>query len=172
MTPGLVGGRLPSRLPIERAAFADAMSELASGIVLVTCIVDRRPWGTTVTSFQSVSAEPPTVIVCLATENAAAEAIALDGRFGVSVLAETQVDLARYASARGRPKHLPTTFVEGALAHLDCGVVDALEIADHVVFFGRVHAASSAGTGAALIRHRRSFRGVGDHPHLVLDHDE
>ena len=38
------------------AEFAEAMSALASGVVLVTCWLDGRPWGLTVTAFASVSA--------------------------------------------------------------------------------------------------------------------
>ena len=39
------------------AEFAEAMSALASGVVLVTCWVGDRPWGMTVTAFASVSAD-------------------------------------------------------------------------------------------------------------------
>ena len=55
----------PTRESTPISDFADAMSTLASGVVLVTGWVGDRPWGMTVTSFASVSAEPPTVLVSL-----------------------------------------------------------------------------------------------------------
>ncbi len=155
------GGRLPSRPPLERKAFADAMSELASGVSLVTCLVDGRPWGTTVTAFQSVSADPPTVLVSLGTGTVAAEAIADGGRFWVNVLGPVHVALARDAAARGAPRFISSPAVDGALAQLDCEVVDAIEVADHTVFFGRVQSANSSGRGAALVYHRRAYDTVG-----------
>ena len=171
MNGTLVGSRLSSRLP---TAFADAMSELASGVVVVTCRVAGRPWGMTVTAFASVSIEPPTVLVSLASESTAAEAIAGSGQFGVSVLPAAHVALARYASKPGEAKYLEpfaahdtarsaTPAVDGALAHLDCEVVEAASVFDHTVFFARVLAARSSGDGGPLVYHRRHYRTLADH---------
>ena len=55
----------PTPESASTAEFVDAMSALASGVVLVTCWVGDRPWGMTVTAFASVSADPPTVLVSL-----------------------------------------------------------------------------------------------------------
>jgi flavin reductase ActVB len=150
------------------AEFAEAMSTLASGVVLVTCRVDGRPWGMTVTAFASVSADPPTVLVSLTSEGRGAHAIAATRRFGVSVLAAEQLAVARFGAAPGAAKFLeayvdradvpgasPT--IDGALAHLDCEVSDALEVADHTVFFGEVRAARSL-DGPPLLYHRRGYR--------------
>ena len=83
------------------------------------------------TAFQSVSADPPTVLVSLGTGTVAAEAIADGGRFWVNVLGPVHVALARDAAARGAPRFLSSAVVDGALAQLDCEVVDAIEVADH-----------------------------------------
>ena len=152
------------------AAFAEAMRELASGVALVTCEVEGRPWGMTVTAFASVSADPPTILVSLGTSSAAARAIAAGGVFGVSILAEHHVDLARHVSLPGQSKFLEpfvderaaesrTPVVAGALAHLDCELESSLEVADHTVFFGRVRSATAdAGGGAPLLYARRDYR--------------
>lgn len=156
--------------PIAR--FADAMSALAGGVVLVTCWVGDRPWGTTVTAFASVSADPPTVLVSLGTETVSARAITPAGRFGVSILAADQVAVARHGSVPGAAKFLdPLTetghasnaspVVAGALAHLDCEVADVARVADHAVFFGLVRAARSSAGGAPLLYHRRDYRMLG-----------
>jgi flavin reductase (DIM6/NTAB) family NADH-FMN oxidoreductase RutF len=149
--------------------FAEAMSTLASGVVLVTSRLGGRPWGTTVTGFLSVSADPPTVLVSLDSEGTSARTIAAVGHFGVSILAAEQWALARYASAPGATKFLES-FAEagdddganpvaaGALAHLECEVVGAVPMADHTVFFGRVSAARASGGGEPLVYHRRAYR--------------
>jgi flavin reductase (DIM6/NTAB) family NADH-FMN oxidoreductase RutF len=148
--------------------FADAMSALASGVVVVTSRFAGRPWGMTVTALASVSADPPTVLVSLGAETVSARSIVATGAFGVSILADTQVCVASHASAPGNTKFLDA-FVErterrstsppiaNALAHLDCEVVDAVEAADHIVFFGRVHEARRRSGGAPLLYHGRGY---------------
>lgn len=165
--------------PIPESAstheFVNAMSELASGVVIVTCCLEGRPWGTTVTAFASVSADPPTVLVSLASASTSARAIAATRRFGVSILAEEQLALARYGSAPGASKFLePLTesgdgpsaspVIVGALAHLDCGLLKEIPVLDHTVFLGRVRAARASHAGAPLVYHRRSYRTLAAHP--------
>jgi flavin reductase (DIM6/NTAB) family NADH-FMN oxidoreductase RutF len=155
--------------PSSRAEFVEAMSALASGVAIVTCRTGDRPWGMTITSFVSVSADPPTVLVSLGVETPGARAIAATRRFGVSILAEEQVVVARYGSVKGATKFLePFTgsaaeesgspVVDGALAHLDCEVVDDVRVADHTVFFGRVRAARALHPGNPLVYMRRDYR--------------
>ena len=151
------------------ASFADAMSTLASGVTLVTCRLDGRPWGMTVTAFASVSAHPPTVLVSLRSDSPGARAIAATGAFGVSILSRDQTEIAEYGAAPGAPKFLETLVeprdrnsaspaIAQALAHLDCDVVRTVEEADHTVFFGRVQAAHRRWGGAPLIYHARGYR--------------
>jgi flavin reductase (DIM6/NTAB) family NADH-FMN oxidoreductase RutF len=151
------------------ADFAEAMSTLASGVVLVMSRLGDRPWGTTVTAFASVSADRPTVLVSLETEGTSARSISATGSFGVSILAAEHPALARYGSAPGATKFLESfaeggdeagasPAVAGALAHLDCEVVGAVPVADHTVFFGRVAAARASSGGAPLLYHRRAYR--------------
>ena len=68
MTPAPIAA---TNAAVAAAEFADAMSTLASGVVLVTCRLADRPWGMTVTAFASVSAYPPTVLVSLGSGTAA-----------------------------------------------------------------------------------------------------
>ena len=151
--------------------FAEAMSALASGVVVVTSRVDDRPWGLTVTSFASVSAAPPTVLVSLRSAGASARSIAAARSFGVSILSEEQLAVARRGSEPGAPKFLghfgeagddisATPAVAGALAHLECEVADAVRIADHTVFFGGVRAARARRAGTPLLYHRRDYRSL------------
>jgi flavin reductase (DIM6/NTAB) family NADH-FMN oxidoreductase RutF len=157
----------PNAETASAAEFAEAMSALASGVALVTCRLDGRPWGMTVTAFASVSADPPTVLVSIASGSPAARAVDATGRFGVSILAEEQLGVARHGSTPGKPKFLEpfaadggrslTPVVADALAHLDCELADAVRIADHTVYFGRVREARMSRYGAPLLYHRRAY---------------
>jgi len=176
MTPGL---RLVTDLTsrsMPTAEFADAMSALASGVVLVTCRVGARPWGMTVTAFASASADPPTVLVSLGSETTSARAIRETQSFGVSILAADQLAVARLGSAPGQAKFLEP-FVEpdegraaspavaGALAHLDCELCEDVRVADHTIAFGRVRSVRASRSGAPLVYHGRSFRTLADPVH-------
>jgi flavin reductase (DIM6/NTAB) family NADH-FMN oxidoreductase RutF len=163
----------PRREAVPISDFADAMSTLASGVVLVTSWVDDRPWGMTVTAFASVSTEPPTILVSLGSATRSTLAITATRSFGVSILAEEQLALARLGSEPGTAKFLEpfvdpsdgsnaSPVVAGALAHLDCELSDAVEVADHTILFGRVHAAQASGSGTPLLYHSRAYRTLGD----------
>ena len=133
------------------------MSTHAGGVVLVTTRVAGRPWGMTVTAFASVSVDPPTVLVSISAGTASARAIRETGAFGVSILGRHQVALAQYAATPGEPKFLDDAAVTDALASLDCAVVDAVEVADHVVFFGQVLRASRRINGEPLLYYGRGY---------------
>ena len=162
--------------PLPAADFAAAMRELASGVVLVTSWVGDRPWGMTVTAFASVSADPPTVLVSLASSTRSARAIDTAGRFGVSILAEQQLAAARRGSLSGASKFLEpfgaralspggSPAVAAALAHLDCEVVEQLAAADHTVFFGRVRDVQVSPGGRPLVYFGRAYRALAPAAH-------
>jgi flavin reductase (DIM6/NTAB) family NADH-FMN oxidoreductase RutF len=153
--------------------FVDAMSTLASSVVLVTSWVGDRPWGMTVTAFASVSAEPPTILVSLGSATTSERAITATRSFGVSILAAEQLAVARFGSAPGAARFLESfvdasdgssdsPVVAGALAHLDCELSEAVQVADHTIFFGRVRAAHVSRSGTPLLYHRRAYRTLDD----------
>jgi flavin reductase (DIM6/NTAB) family NADH-FMN oxidoreductase RutF len=153
--------------------FVDAMSTLASGVGLVTSWLGDRPWGMTVTSFTSVSASPPTVLVSLGSATTSASAIAATGSFGLSILAEEQLAVARLGSEPGAAKFLEpfvdpgggssdSPVVTGALAHFDCELSKAVQVADHTILIGHVRAAQASRSGTPLLYHRRAYRTLDD----------
>jgi flavin reductase (DIM6/NTAB) family NADH-FMN oxidoreductase RutF len=173
MTRGLKLVTNRSSRSMPTAEFADAMSALASGVVLVTCRVGARPWGMTVTAFASASADPPTVLVSLGSETASARAIRETRSFGVSILAADQLAVARLGSTPAQARFLerfvvpgdpdaPSPAVAGALAHLDCELSEHVCVADHTIVFGRVRTVRTSRAGAPLVYHGRSFRTLAD----------
>jgi len=59
--------RCDTKAAVDQAAFRDAMARFPSGVTIVTTYDETgRPCGFTASSFCSVSADPPLVLVCLA----------------------------------------------------------------------------------------------------------
>jgi flavin reductase (DIM6/NTAB) family NADH-FMN oxidoreductase RutF len=161
--------------PLEAAdRFREAMSHLASGVVLVTTSIGDRPWGMTVSAACPVCTEPPTMLVSLSSHTALAKGISESGRFGVSVLGDAALHVARFGSAVGAPKflddgvgldvgelHPAAAMVQGALSHVDCDVVEQVSHGTHSIFLGRVRETTVAGDAGPLVHYRRAFWQVG-----------
>lgn len=135
----------------EEVAFRAAMRRLASGVVVVTCYLEGRPWGITVSACCSISMSPPLLLVSLESSTVSASVIQRSGRFGVSVLGSRALDAAKFAARRGQPKFIDdlctvrgpdvaagTPVVRDAAAHVDCVVDQSYPAADHLLFVGRV----------------------------------
>jgi flavin reductase ActVB len=157
--------------PAERLdeAFREAMSRLAAGVVMVTTRLDGEPWGVTVSSCCSVSTDPPTVLVSLSQGTAAAKAIRGSGSYGVSLMSQRSIGVARFGAVRGAPKWLGaycasvetrSPVVASALAHLDIDVTNVVPVADHDVFIGRVVQVTLAHPDEPLLYFARSYRAL------------
>lgn len=73
-------------LPAARDAFIAAMRRVAASVTVVTTDGKAGRFGATVSAFTSVSADPPTVLVCLHGQSRIAKAVAANGQFCVNVL--------------------------------------------------------------------------------------
>lgn len=154
------------------SAFKAALGSWASGVAVVSAQHGPHPEGTTVSSFTSLSLDPPLVLVCLAPSARVVEVIRGCNRFAVSVLAADQEAASRHFAARGRapdagfgdialgraPDGQPV--VAGAAAHLACRLEAVLPQGDHHIFIGRVEHADVDETRAPLIYFRRGYRSL------------
>jgi flavin reductase (DIM6/NTAB) family NADH-FMN oxidoreductase RutF len=86
--------------------FTAALRHVPSAVCIVTTYVDTRPWGLTVSAFASVSAQPPTVLVCVNRRTGTCASIEGSGAFGISFLSESQRHVAESGAAPGVPKFL------------------------------------------------------------------
>lgn len=161
--------------PLDSSAFLDAMRMLPAGVVMVTVSVDGRPWGLTVSSCTSLTADPPQILVSLGTRTVTCRQILEGGAFGVSVLAADQLEVAALGAATGvakfvdgycdeREDEVASPRLRGAVYHLDCRSVAVHEHADHTIVVGAVAQAFArpGGPGEPLIYFDRAFRRVGD----------
>ena len=83
--------------------FREAVSRFATGITVVTCVVDGVDHAMTANAFASVSLDPLLVLVCVERESRFHEAIAATHAWGVSILPADAEPTARWLATKGRP---------------------------------------------------------------------
>ncbi|KII00134.1 reductase [Streptomonospora alba] len=162
------------------AEFTETVSRFATGVTVVTVQDDRDDVGSTVSSFTSVSAEPPLIMVGFSAESYLCEVIDTQGTFAVNVLGEGQRAVAGRFSAEGRPsarlllasephrrgEHSGALVLETAIAALECSVRQRVEAGDHVVYIAAVETLPAVGTqrpadARPLIRYGSRYRALG-----------
>ncbi len=145
------------------------MSRVASSVWIATTDGPGGRFGLTVSAVTSVSADPPTVLVCVNRRNPLDAAIRENKVFLVSALRADQRKTAE-SFAGHPPDGSPYDFeasswklapsgswrLSGAVAWFDCHVVAIHQIGTHSIFIGRVEHAGS-GQGMPLVYGRRSF---------------
>ena len=105
--------------------------------------------GMTVSAFCSVSLDPALVLVCADKTSDTHPIIRAGGVFAVNLLAEGQEELSnRFASDKDEHRRFegldckpgPTgcPHIPGAVATLDCRVVETVDAGDHIVYIGEV----------------------------------
>jgi flavin reductase (DIM6/NTAB) family NADH-FMN oxidoreductase RutF len=81
--------------PVTREDFLAAMRQVAATVTVVTTDGPAGRAGATVSAFTSLSADPPSVLVCLRSDSQIAQAVHENGVFCVNVLPEDADEMAR-----------------------------------------------------------------------------
>jgi len=155
-------------------AFRDAMRQLATGICVVTLGRAEEWTDLTATSVASLSADPPTLLVCVNRALSSYRAVQSVGAFAVNVLAADQREIAdRFAGASGltgadqfrdeRWLVLPSgaSYLAGSVAVFDCVVDERIERHTHAIVIGRVRRVLVGDGPGALVRWRGAYDQVG-----------
>jgi flavin reductase (DIM6/NTAB) family NADH-FMN oxidoreductase RutF len=150
--------------------FKEALASWASGVSVVATRAGGLVYGLTVSSFTSLSLEPPLILVCLATRNKLPAMIRESGRFAVSVLAAEQ-DAASAAFSRSGREATPTfvgvdedrtsagmPVVRDAMVHICCELHNEMLVGDHMIVVGKVVEARTRHDREPLLYHRRRYR--------------
>ena len=140
---------------MDRADFIRAMRTVAHSVTVVTSDGPEGRWGSTVSAFTSVSADPPSILVCLHADSRIAETVHANGRYAVNVLREGERSLAEHFAGRGlmreQDRFEGVALVEGATlpslaaAHtvFICTVKESIRCGSHWIVIGTVDEASS-----------------------------
>jgi len=144
--------RTTHRLPGSvHASLRTVLGRFATGVTVITT-GGEHAHGMTANAFSSVSLEPPLVMLCISKGARLYHSIMQSGSFGVSILAAGQEDVSRHFADWRRPDgmaqfahadhrigtHTGSPLIAGALAWLECEVVDAFAGGDHSIFVGKV----------------------------------
>lgn len=147
----------------DPALFRDSVARFATGVAVVSCLDDDgRPQGMTVSSFTSISLEPPTVLVSLRPGRTHA-LVRRRGWYGVSVLGGAQQAWSAHFGGRPQPGLEPAwamksrvPVLQQALAWFECEVQSVLQVHDHTLFVARV-ADCDHDAGVPLLFYARGY---------------
>lgn len=151
---------------VDAKAFRQALAQFASGVTVVATLdAEGQPRGLTVSSFCSVSLDPPLVLVCVDERSEAHAGFEASRVFGVSVLAEDQEDVSRRFATLGADRASfeftrgasGAPLVPGALARIECRLRATHEGGDHRIYVGEVLALDSR-PGRPLLYHASGYR--------------
>ncbi len=147
------------------------MRRFATGVAIVTTSFEGRIHGFTANAFASVSADPPTVLICVNRIATAHPLISSSQRFCVNILALEQRELAeRFAGGEPRSRFEGVGYRIGpsgspilaeTLAHVDCTLAEELTASTHTIFLGTVLDAGWR-DGAPLGYFNRTYRDFGN----------
>ena len=136
---------------LDSLEYRRVVGRFATGVAVVTAVVDGEHHAMTCNSFTSVSLDPVLVLFCPEKIARFHDVVLTAGRWAVSVLGENQQDVSRHFARRGRPLDdqfagLPHVYgpltgavvLDGALASLECRTVSTTDAGDHTVVIGEV----------------------------------
>ena len=127
------------------------MGHFVTGVTVVTALDGDQPFGITVNALSSVSLEPPLVMVALDRRRFLTPIVQAAGRYAVNILSEDQRALSdcfagapvtpgrdRFCGAAWHPGSMGLPLLDGAIATLECTVVETFSAGDHDLLIGRV----------------------------------
>lgn len=146
-------------MSFEQRALRDCLGQFASGVTVVTTGDGDAVHGATVSSFTSVSLDPPLVLVSLDRRSRTCDRLA-GSPFGVNVLGTDQRELAFLFAGRAGAGAQDIVWegtasaprLAGAVAHFTCAPWASYDGGDHVLHIGEVTGFDAPG-GRPLVFH-------------------
>ena len=158
---------------MDGRAFRQSLGEFATGVAVITAQGSGEELiGMTMSSFNSVSIDPPLVLFSVDRRANSLPAMLEAKGFAVNVLAREQEQISnRFARAlsdkwtevKRTVGHAQAPLITGALAHFECEPYANYDGGDHVIFVVRVlRHAVRAGNPAPLVFFRGRYRDLVD----------
>jgi len=156
-------------------SFKLGMRQFASGVCLITSIHDGQRAGLVATAVNSVSMEPPTLLICINRSASAFDVVERSGIFCVNVLPVDCLNVAgQFSSSQRREERFQhgqwseletgAPVLDEAMVSFDCQVVHSLPYHSHTIFLGEVRAVKlREETSAPLLYLDRQYRHVSQH---------
>jgi flavin reductase (DIM6/NTAB) family NADH-FMN oxidoreductase RutF len=131
----------------DASVFRDVIGHFATGVTIITTREGEVDFGVTVSAVTSLSLEPPMLLVCLNRTSRTQAAVGRARCFAVNILGVHQIELAqRFATPRDdkfagldvRYGPLGNPLIPGAIAHVECEVVEEATGGTHTIFIAEV----------------------------------
>jgi flavin reductase (DIM6/NTAB) family NADH-FMN oxidoreductase RutF len=136
---------------IDSDVFRKVMGHFVTGVTVVSAFDGGQPFGITVNALSSVSLDPPLVMVALDRRRFLTPIVQAAGRYAVNILSEDQQAMSdcfagapvtpgrdAFCGAAWHPGESGLPLIDGAIATLECTVVETFSAGDHDLFIGRV----------------------------------
>jgi flavin reductase (DIM6/NTAB) family NADH-FMN oxidoreductase RutF len=147
--------------------FRRACGRFATGVTIATVLdAQGAPHGLTVSSFTSVSLDPPLVLICLGHAVTIVDFFRNASHFGVNVLNAGQREISERFARKGADRFdgiawtagaTGVPLLPGAIASMECAVEQRVTSGDHDIFIGRMVRAQVA-DGAPLVYFAGGYR--------------
>ncbi|MCZ7472412.1 MULTISPECIES: flavin reductase family protein [Rhizobiaceae] len=154
---------------ISTEDFREAMQRFAGPVTAITSIKDGVPCGLMATAVCSLSADPPSLIVCINKSASAHDTIIDQGFLGVSVLTDSMLAFAdHFARAKGPDRfegalwnfqETGAPLLAGASVAFDCRIAKTHDGYSHTIVIAKIHDILLPNQDAdrCLLWHRQGF---------------
>ncbi|GAA5525434.1 p-hydroxyphenylacetate 3-hydroxylase, reductase component [Microbulbifer aestuariivivens] len=155
---------------LEPLQLRQVFGQFATGVTIVTTGgVDGEAVGMTVSSFNTVSLEPPLILWCIDKKTGCFDAFNQCEHFAIHVLSQEQSELSSLFARRGVEKFSGLDYhmndrgvplLHEFCARLQCTLTARYEGGDHLIMVGRVDSAHTQDR-APLLFHRGQYARIG-----------
>jgi flavin reductase (DIM6/NTAB) family NADH-FMN oxidoreductase RutF/AcrR family transcriptional regulator len=144
----------------DSGRFRHVLGHFATGVAVITAAGPSGSAGMVVSSFTSVSLEPPLVAFLPDKSSTSWPEIRTAGSFCVNILSSGQEQLCAQFARRGGDKFAGVKWsvapsgapvLDGVMAWIDCELTQTFESGDHYIAIGRVLHLEAAEIGAPLV---------------------
>ena len=158
--------------PVDLTTLRGALGRFASGVTVVTTVLDGVDHAMTASAFTSVSLDPPQVLVCSQRTSRFHEAVMESGIWGVSILSDRGRAASAWFAHSGRPLEgqlddvphhrgaLGVPLLDASLAWLECRTIGAHDGGTHTILVGEVTWAGVQDEDDDPLLHYRSSYGT------------
>ncbi|MCE7529714.1 flavin reductase family protein [Polynucleobacter sp. IMCC 29146] len=156
--------------PISSGDLRQGFAAFPTGVTVITGLdATQAPIGITISSFNTVSLNPPLVLWSIAKQSPLAAAFSVGAQHIIHVLNHAQEDLAiTFAKRRtgqfATVNHLLNAsgipFLQGCAAHFECETVAVYPGGDHLIIVAQIHDLAHDPAKAPLLFHRSELSGI------------
>jgi 3-hydroxy-9,10-secoandrosta-1,3,5(10)-triene-9,17-dione monooxygenase reductase component len=157
---------MPELASVDEGHFRHVLGHLPTGVVVVTGMCDAEPVGLAVSSFTSVSLDPPLVGFFPGKSSTSWPRILPSGAFCANILGHDQENVSRafasqatdkFAGIGWQPTGTGSPLIDGVCAWIDCRIERVDDAGDHTFVLGRVVEMDLCSAPAPLIFFRGTY---------------